>query len=272
MEDINLQYAEMIKSSSEFITKYFISSFKDPLIEKNYLTHIQRNLKSLRILYFFVYIITYFFLCINGFITTKNSLLIYINSIFLVITITLAIVYYITESPHCRSLIEISCLVLKYIDLAILIYILIKEKHEEKIILQHFYYLIVYTVLSLFIWSKTIFFVWLIFNISNGVMMVSYELTKDQLNEITGFDIFVKILGFFISYWIKKFYDSVVRINFLQKIKLEKFFDYNKKLIYCMSGLHITFGGNRLIYMNDNVNYLLDIMWNNSSYEGNFFI
>ena len=60
--------------------------------------------------------------------------------------------------------------------------------------------------------------------------------------------------------------------GFFQTIKLQNYFDYNKKLINCMSGLHISFSKDRLIYMNDNTKSSLNsLMKNTDKYKGNLF-
>jgi len=84
--------------------------------------------------------------------------------------------------------------------------------------------------------------------------------------------IIIEFFSSIISFIIKKFFDSALRVTYLQTIKFQKYFDYNKKLINCMSGLHITFSKDRLIYMNDNTKSLINsLMENTDKYKGNLF-
>lgn len=69
-------------------------------------------------------------------------------------------------------------------------------------------------------------------------------------------EIAVEIILAYVGFYIKKFYDETLRIVFIQKIKFEKLFDYNNNLLNSMSGFHLSFYNNKLVYLNENMNNL----------------
>ena len=85
-------------------------------------------------------------------------------------------------------------------------------------------------------------------------------------------DIGIEIITCVISYYIKDNYERQSRDLFIEKFerkKFEKYFEYNKKLVNSMSGLHFTFSKNNLIFSNDNVRNLLKKMLNNKNLKSN---
>ena len=143
------------------------------------------------------------------------------------------------------------------------------EKHQALRIIHIFIGL---KNLSLLIWSRSNFIVWVIFSAIHITFLIISMIKLEKYNPTLIGEIIFKVLTSIVSFAIKKFFDSALRVSYLQTIKFQKYFDYNKKLINCMSGLHISFSKDRLIYMNDNTKSLINsLMENTDKYKGNLF-
>ena len=143
---------------------------------------------------------------------------------------------------------------------------------EDFRVIRLIYCLILIKNLSLLIWSRSNFIVWVIFSAIHITFLIISMIKLEKYNPTLIGEIIFEVLTSIVSFAIKKFFDSALRVTYLQTIKFQKYFDYNKKLINCMSGLHITFSKDRLIYMNDNTKSLINsLMENTDKYKGNLF-
>lgn len=265
MNDQNLKFANLIKSASEIKTKYFTSRFKDPKLEENYLSHLLQNMKNLTVTYMILLILTYVAMIIYGSFVIKIHFFFIVNSICLLLTLIFTLIYLLIDSPIIKSYIELTCFFLLSVDLITNSYSFKEMNYEDYRALRIIYILIILKNLSLLIWSQTVFIFWLLFSLLNITYFILCITVFKFFNTSLIDEIAIEILTSLLSFGIKKFFDSVLRITFLERIKLKNYFDYNKKLINCMSGLHITFSGNRLIYMNDNTKSLLSSLMENEN-------
>jgi len=271
MNSQNLHYAHLIKSTSEIKTRFLTSRFKDPVLEENYVSHLLKNMKSLIVTYLIMLILVYIALIYYGTLITKLEIYFIVNSICLLITFTLTIIYLsIKDHPYIKSYIELTCYFLFSFNLMITSYTYMELDFENFRVLRIIYCLILIKNLSLLIWSQSIFLFWLLFSVFHIIFFTLCVFVFKKFNASIIDEIVIEIITSIISFAIKKFFDSVLRITYLQTIKLQNYFDYNKKLINCMSGLHITFAENRLIYLNDNTKSSLNsLMKNTDKYKGN---
>lgn len=272
MKDQNLQYSYLLKSASEIRTRFFNSSFKDPKLEENYLSHLIQNLKYLTVTIMILCNLMYIFMVFYGVFFINNKVIFIVNSLCLLITLTLIIIYFFIESPYVKSYIEITCFFILSISLIADSYGFMEMDTELFRILRLISALIILKNLSLLIWSQSNFFVWLLFSTLHITFLILCKFIFENLDSSFTSEIILELCSSLISFIIKKFFDSVLRITFLERIKFQKYFDYNKKLINCMSGLHITFSGDQMIYMNDNTkNLLTSLMKNKINFKGNLF-
>jgi len=271
MKDQYLHYAGLVKSTSEIKTRFLTSRFKDPVLEENYVSHLLKNMKSLIVTYLIMLILVYIALIYYGTLITKLEIYFIVNSICLLITFTLTIIYLsIKDHPYIKSYIELTCYFLFSFNLMITSYTYMELDFENFRVLRIIYCLILIKNLSLLIWSQSIFLFWLLFSVFHIIFFTLCVFIFKKFNASIIDEIVIEIITSIISFAIKKFFDSVLRITYLQTIKLQNYFDYNKKLINCMSGFHITFAENRLIYMNDNTKSSLNsLMKNTDKYKGN---
>jgi len=88
-------------------------------------------------------------------------------------------------------------------------------------------------------------------------------------------DIGVEIIICIISFILKKNSDILNRNYFVENLKKQEYkelFEYSKKLINSMSGLHLTFSSKKLIYTNDNVRNLLKKMMESNNFKSIIFL
>ncbi len=263
-----MKFSQLFKSSKEIKTKILTSFFLDENIERNYLSFIIENMSYLVWFYYSIIILIYIAMITYGVFIIKLKIFFIINGIFLIITLILLILYFFIKCPFKRSWIELSIFLLFSIILIINSGIFYYMNFEEFRVLRIIFCLIVIKNISLLIWSRTIFWISALFCLMNLsfliVWIISFKNFKTTIIDEIVIEIFFSIIGFFI----KKFNDSNLRITFLERIKYKEYFDYNKKLINCMSGLHFTFSDKRLIYMNDNTKSLLNNLMNSENFKG----
>ncbi len=263
-----MKFSKLFKSSKEIKTKILTSFFVDENIERNYLSFIIENMKNLVLFYFSIIILIYITMITYGLFIIELEIFFMINGIFLIITLILFILYFFIKCPFKRSWIELSIFLLFSISLIINSYSFYYMNFEEFRVLRIIYCLILIKNISLLIWSRTIFWVSALFCLMNlsffSIWIIIFKNFKTSIID----EIVIEILFSFISFFIKKFNDSNLRITFLERIKYKEYFDYNKKLINCMSGLHFTFSDKRLIYMNDNIKSLLNNLMINENFKG----
>ncbi len=70
---------------------------------------------------------------------------------------------------------------------------------------------------------------------------------------------------------IKNFNDFNLRNLLIENIQLQNKLEYKEKLINSMTGLHVSFSGKRLEYMNDNVKSLLKTIKREHIQKSKFF-
>lgn len=271
-ENQNLLYNEMIKSTTELKTKYFTTSFKDEEMETNYLTYHLENKKIQTVIYIVILILSHVSSIISGIFLKINLFLYYlVNSICLLTTCFALALYFVVKSPRRKCYIELLCFIMFTISVMSNSYCLLKMNSESESVMRILYVMIIVSNLSLLIWTQTNFVIWLIICLlKNGYFVLLISLSKEFKSRVSGYEIASDILASICFFGVKKFYDNVIRITFLQRIKYQNFFNYNRNLINCMSGFHLTFSSNGLIYMNDNTRNLVnDLMGDKKICGGN---
>lgn len=259
MNDQNLHYTKIIETSTEISANFFNSKFKDPMLEKSYMYHLIQNTKFLNIVYFIFGIICYTSAIAFGY---DIKIIIYhiINSACLIITVILTIVYFYNDSPQVRSYTQLICNFLFSASLITITYTFMEMKLDEFWKIRIIYGLILIKNFSMLIWTKSNFVIWSLFCILHISFLIFFNVWFKESKADLFIEIIIEILASVASYTIKKLLDSILRVTFLLRMKFQDYFDYNKKLINAMSGLHITFTGNTLIYMNDNTKKLLNFL------------
>lgn len=266
------QYEKMLKSSSDFETKFFTTTFKDPEIERKFLTHLLNNTKNLNLIFFISYILIYIAMIVYGFINNIKTYIFYINiSISLINSVVFYILYSCkAKSPFTKSNLELFIISFLFLCFVSNIFCFIESKLNSVIITRVIYIFMFSKYLTLLVWSRCKFYVWVIFAlISIAILAIVSHAFENYKGENIGILSTIEILSFILVFCVRKFYDAAMRISFLQMIKYMKFFDYNKNLINCMSGFHMTFSGNKMIYMNDNIKSLLEALMDNNDIKGN---
>jgi hypothetical protein len=266
--DLNMKSNELIRSSKEIKTNIFTTSFVDENIEKNYLSFIMENIKNLVCFYFTIISLTYIAMIIYGLFVIKLEIFFIANGISLAITLILFISYFYVNCPFKKSWLEISVFLIFLFSLIINSFSFYYMNFEEFRVLRIIYCVIILIKFSLLIWSRTIFWVSSLICLINVSFLIIWIILLKNFKTSIVDEIAIEILLSIICFVIKKFYDSNLRITFLERIKYQKYFYYNKKLINCMSGLHFTFSENRLIYMNDNIKSLLNSLMNDKNFKG----
>jgi len=272
MKNKNLRYDNLVKSSSEIKTRFLTSRFEDPILEENYLSHILQNMKYLTVTHLILCNIIYIslFIYFSTLFQCKNMNI--INSIIIVTTVILTIAYLLINNPFAKSYIELSCYFLSSISFMVFSYAFMEYDNEKSQALRIIHIFIGLKNLSLLIWSRSNFIVWVLFSTIHILFLIISMIKLEKYNSTLIGEIIFEVFTSIVSFAIKKFFDSALRVTYLQTIKFQKYFDYNKKLINCMSGLHITFSKDRLIYMNDNTKSLINsLMENTDKYKGNLF-
>ena len=179
MNSQNLHYAHLIKSTSEIKTRFLTSRFKDPVLEENYVSHLLKNMKSLIVTYLIMLILVYIALIYYGTLITKLEIYFIVNSICLLITFTLTIIYLsIKDHPYIKSYIELTCYFLFSFNLMITSYTYMELDFENFRVLRIIYCLILIKNLSLLIWSQSIFLFWLLFSVFHIIFYFTVEFSK----------------------------------------------------------------------------------------------
>ena len=269
MENINLSY-EKENLSPEIKMKYMTPIFNDPFFERDYLSDVIQKGKTLFYFYSIIIILVNIGLLIYGCFYTSNKAFYISLGTFIGVNILLIIVHSRIDSLIPKSYLQITNYLTIWISLIVTLFCFIFEENilETKktrlisliILIKNF---------SLLIWSRTNIFLWITFFFINlAVILSSSFLMKDHIFE----DITVEIITCVASFGMRNYYDYALRNSFLEINKFKSKFEYSEKLINSMSGLHITFSGNRLVFMNDNVKSLLLKMNKSDKLRSKIFI
>lgn len=255
MENQNLNREHKIYSSFEIKNLFFLA-FKDSLIEENYLTYVYKTGIWFKNFYLAIYILSHIILLIYG-IYLKSSFVYFITvGICLACTITFTVIKNELNSLFHIINCEIIAYFLLWISLlSVLICFIIEKNVSETQITRIIYLLVLIKNFSLILWSRLNYILWIIPCFINiGIIIFCSFFMKNHIFE----DIVVEIITSLTCFGIKIFYDSILRKNFLEREEFKNILEYYKKLINSMSGLHITFSGNKLFNINDNVKSLIN--------------
>jgi len=172
------------------------------------------------------------------------------------------------NTPFVKSYFEVIAYLLFWISLLLtLICFMNEEEIIELEILRMITSMIIIKNFSLILWSRLNFFVWIFLTMLNlGTIILCSSFLKGNIFEHFA----VELITFLISFSFKIYYDFASRSDFLVIHKLKNELEYNKKLINSMSGLHITFSGDKLKFMNDNVKNLVEKFNKNNKLRSNF--
>lgn len=248
--------SELFKSEigSKFLSSYFIN----PQIEEKYLSHLIDTMKYLHLSYFILGLLTIIAILIYGMILKFNLIFAIVNSVNVILTIISMIAYYFTKTPYRKSYIQLGSMILINISIITNCLFFYMMELEEFRILRIIYCLILIKNLSLLIWSRIIFIVSVILCLINLGCFVFCICTFKKFKVSIVDEIVLEILVSLVTFYIKKYYDYAMRLNFIERIKFVEHFIYSKKLVNDMNGFHISYCKNNLVYMNDNMKSLVD--------------
>ena len=275
MSDLFIDFTKQEKSSRKIQSRYFTPCFKDPLLEEKYLTNILSKKNYIFIAFLIIFILTEIGMIIYGSFYIKNPELATIfycfSSLCLVGNAILSFLYYwFVKSPSKKSFMELASIILFTLSLITYLFSFIAEGVEFNFT-RIIYLLIFSKYFSLLIWSKTHFFVWAYFFACDVAVIITCSfVSKKYIFEDIGVEIIICIFSFIL----KKNSDLLNRNYFVENFKKQKYkeyFEYSKKLINSMSGLHMTFSTRKLIYTNDNVRNLLKKMMASNNFRSNIF-
>jgi len=273
MSDLFIDFTKQEKSSRKIQSRYFTPCFKDPLLEEKYLTNILSKKNYIFLAFLIIFIFSEIGMIIYGSFYIKNPELATIfycfSSLCLVGNAILSFLYYwFVKSPSKKSFMELASIILFTISLITYLFSFIVEGVEFNFT-RIIYLLIFSKYFSLLIWSQTHFLVWAYFFACDVAVIITCSfVSKKYIFEDIGVEIIICIFSFIL----KKNSDLLNRNYFVENFKKQKYkeyFEYSKKLINSMSGLHMTFSTRKLIYTNDNVRNLLKKMMASNNFRSN---
>ena len=192
---------------------------------------------------------------LKSILQNKGIAFLFINVILLLFSLILTYLHFLEIPVIWKSFIEIFSYFLFWFNLLILI-CFIKIDMDRVRIFKIIYLLIFTKNFSLLIWSQSIFFLWLISCLLNiGFLVGCIFLLKEIMIE----EILFEIITSLATYSLKEILDSFLRNNLVENNKFKSYFYYNKILVNSMTGFHFTYSENKLLYLNDNANNLLNI-------------
>lgn len=263
-------YTIMLNSTKDIQSFFLTKFFKDPKIEQKYITLLISNNKSLKLLFLIFYLTFYTITFIYGLSNAIKLEVFYIIILGCSIgTIISAIFYlFVIKCPYVKGWIELLIIFLYFLFISSSIFCFVESKMNEARIIRLIYSLIASKYLSLLIWSRSKSYIWLIFSLLTIAVLVLKNAVFKKNNEYLADELIIEVVCFLMSFTTKNSNDSSLRFSFLQGIKFQEYFNYNKNLINNMTGLHMTFSGNDLIYMNDNIKNLLKTFMVNGKFNG----
>ena len=244
--------------------RYITSSFSHSLLKENYLGQILSKMKYLTRSYLIFIIFTYILSIIFGALYISNPCISIVNIILLLFSLNITYLYFLEIPIFWKSFIEIVSYVLFLGSLFNSLFFCIESKFDKLKIFKIIYFLIFTKNFSLLIWSQSIFFIWLISCVLNiGFLVGCIFLLKEFMIEEILFEIIISLA----TYSFKEILDSLLRNNFTENNKYKSYFYYNKNLINSSAGFHFTFYENKLSYINDKANNLLNFLVSNFDFK-----
>lgn len=255
----------------ENLRKIFSKLFNEHTLEENFQCYIKQTQNNLIYLIMLIYFLSNCSLLIYCCFMTSKIIFIILLGISIGINLVLMLVYLKLNSVFIKSIFELCCYFLLWISLIIILFLMINEEENilESKITRIISFIIIFKNISLVLWSRISYFIWFFFSLINIGIIITYIV----LSENSEFeDIVIEMITCLICFGIKKYYDTALRSTFSEMNKFQNEKENQKNLINSMSGLHITFSGNKLIAMNDNVKSLLLKMETKKNLTSNFIL
>ncbi len=266
--DNKMKLFSLILNFEEDIKKSWMTmKFNDNILEESFLDYDNNTKAKLKLSVFIFIPFVYLVEIIYGIFIIKPYI-VYgtIHSTCLVLHLMLFILFRKIKHKIYIKIILYSICVIFISNLIYLVLSYIQMGLEEFRFLRIIYMLIlIKNLIYILIMDNNIFVCLVFFFINSSFFIYCAKIISTSIVDEITVEIILSTIGFFI----KNFYDETLRIVFIQKLKFEKLYDYNNTLINCMSGYHLSYYNNQIVYTNDNLKNLVNYKMYSINRKGN---
>jgi len=258
MDSRNILYSKVLNFQEDFKNEWMTNKFNDAKVEDEFLDYDDKSkLKIRRVIFILISILYIFELIFGIFIIFLNFQYLIGIGICLFLHLIILLMIFKTQNKNWLKIMRYTICLIFIFNLFFITCNLIEMNADVYRILRMMYLQMLIKNLLNVLFMDNSLLISILLALCNFTFFIFYAVNLKEKRSYIFFEISADIILSIVSFFVKKFFDETIRKIFIQKLKFKKLFDYNDNLINCMSGYHLSYYGNKLIYLNENLKNLV---------------